>query len=784
MALIQRTEEMILNQLIYNEDYYRKVYPHLNESYFQERVELLIFESIKEYVEKYSVPPSADTVSLLVNQKEGINGDEIDECNTYISELLTTPAKTEKLDFIVDQTESFCQEKSMYNSILDSMAIINGDDTKRDKNVIPELMKDALKISFTQNIGLDYSDPEERYDRLHSLNAKIPFDIKALNLITKGGLEDKTLNCVLASTGVGKSLRNGTPVITPQGTVNIEDLKIGDYVCGTEKFIKVLGVYPQGERDIYKVSFSDGTSLDVDGDHLWTLNHQNGNTYTKTTNEISRKYLRKDGGKLFSLPKYSPVDYNDKSFSIPVFLLGAWLGDGSSWYGIITMPENKVNPDRFGMEYKYINGKGEKCGRYSVYGLTEKLKESNLFRNKHIPEEYFFGSIQQRQDLLDGLLETDGNSQGMRGITFDNTNENLVDGVIRLARSLGYIAKLIKTKEYSYYRDKEGDKVICKPCYRCHIKHPEARTAKRYVSNIEHIGKDHATCIMVDAEDHLFLAGDFIPTHNTIFMCHCAAAALTQGKNVLYITMEMSEEKIAQRIDANLMDVELDDFDKMEKDSFLTKFKNVVKGNGFLSKMFGIKKKQKLGQLFVKEFPTGAGNANHFRFLLDELALKKGFKPDFIVIDYINICSSVRIVAGGNGGSYAYVKAIAEELRGLAVEYVVPILTGTQTNRAGFSNSDIEMTDTSECLDLYSIIESKKRGRIFINDVNVGEEIKDHNGWVKVRRKFSIKEKKCYRVTLKSGKQIICSGDHKFPSSKGVTCIKKGLSVGDKLASI
>ncbi len=388
MAVIQRTEELVLNQLLYNEEYYRKVFPHLNNTYFQERIEGLLFDTIKNYADEYSIAPSIDTVSLLINEQDGISEDEISEINTYISELLVTPARTEKLDFIVNQTEKFCQEKAMYNAILDSMGIINGDDIKRDRTNIPDLMRDALKVSFSSNIGLDYSEAEERYDKLHELRDKIPFDIEALNTITNGGLETKTLNCVLASTGVGK----------------------------------------------------------------------------------------------------------------------------------------------------------------------------------------------------------------------------------------------------------------------------------------------------------------------TIFMCHCAASAITQGKNVLYITMEMSEEKIAERIDANLMDVELDDFHDMKKDKFIDKFKRVVSGQGFLSRLFGIKKKQKLGRLFVKEFPTGAGNANHFRFLLEELALKKGFVPDFIVIDYINICSSTRILP--MAGSYTYVKAIAEELRGLAVENEVPILTGTQTNRGGFSNSDIEMTDTSESIGL------------------------------------------------------------------------------------
>lgn len=417
MAIVQRTEELILNQLLYNNDYYRKVFPHLKEEYFQERTESLIFSSIKDYSNKYSVSPSVDTVSLLMNEKEGISEDEMSEINTYISELLTESISSKKDDFIVDKTEEFCQERSVYNAIIDSMGIINGDDKDRTKNAIPDMMRDALKVSFDHSIGLDYSDVDNRYDRLHELKDKIPFDIDALNYITKGGMESKTLNCVLASTGVGK----------------------------------------------------------------------------------------------------------------------------------------------------------------------------------------------------------------------------------------------------------------------------------------------------------------------TIFMCHQAAAAISQGKNVLYITMEMSEEKISERIDANLMDVDLDDFEDMDKNNFLSRFKMVADGRGFLSRMLGIKnkKRDKLGKLFIKEFPTGTGNANHFRFLIDELALKKGFKPDLIVIDYINICGSTRLSLGN--GTYSYVKAIAEELRGLAVEYVVPILTGTQTNRSGYDNSDVDMTNTSESiglpqtLDLYIALmtndELEKAGRLAVKQL-------------------------------------------------------------------
>jgi replicative DNA helicase len=172
----------------------------------------------------------------------------------------------------------------------------------------------------------------------------------------------------------------------------------------------------------------------------------------------------------------------------------------------------------------------------------------------------------------------------------------------------------------------------------------------------------------------------------SLFMCHVAASALNLGKNVLYITMEMSEERIAERIDANLLDVPIDQIEHMSKEMFSSAVNRL--------------KTKTNGKLIVKEYPTGSANANHFRALLNELKLKKGFEPDIIMIDYLNICASARMKMGGSVNSYAYIKAIAEELRGLAVEFDLPIVSATQTTRTGFNSSDPGLEDTSESFGL------------------------------------------------------------------------------------
>jgi len=172
----------------------------------------------------------------------------------------------------------------------------------------------------------------------------------------------------------------------------------------------------------------------------------------------------------------------------------------------------------------------------------------------------------------------------------------------------------------------------------------------------------------------------------SLFMCHVGAGCLTQGKNVLYITMEMAEERIAERIDANLLNLTMDELKVIDRDIYESRIAKIIS--------------KTKGKLIVKEYPTAGAHSGHFRALLEELKLKREFKPDIIFVDYLNICASQRMKQGGSINSYTYIKSIAEELRGLAVEYNVPIVSATQTTRSGFTNSDPGLEDTSESFGL------------------------------------------------------------------------------------
>lgn len=196
--------------------------------------------------------------------------------------------------------------------------------------------------------------------------------------------------------------------------------------------------------------------------------------------------------------------------------------------------------------------------------------------------------------------------------------------------------------------------------------------------------------INVEHENHRYYTNG-VSSHNTgagksLFMCHVAASTLMQGRNVLYITMEMAEERIAERIDANLMNLSMDELKVIDKSVF----------DGRVQKIAN----KTQGKLIVKEYPTASAHSGHFRALIEELKGKLDFKPDLLIIDYLNICASARLKMGASVNSYMYIKSIAEELRGLAVEYNVPLLTATQTTRGGYDNSDVGLTDTSESFGL------------------------------------------------------------------------------------
>ena len=242
----------------------------------------------------------------------------------------------------------------------------------------------------------------------------------------------------------------------------------------------------------------------------------------------------------------------------------------------------------------------------------------------------------------------------------------------------------------------------------------------------------------------------------SLFMCHVAANCLSQGKNVLYITLEMAEERIAERIDANLMNITTEDLHDLPKQMFDNKIAKIIKSTS--------------GKLIVKEYPTASAHTGHFRGLIKELAIKKSFKPDIIFIDYLNICASSRFKGATSVNSYLYIKAIAEELRGLAVESNLPILSGTQTNRSGFVSTDIGLEDTSESFGLpatadlmFALISNEELDKL--NQIAV-KQLKNRYNDLTVNKRFVIginrAKMQLFDVKVSEQSDLVDSGQEDF----------------------
>ena len=366
-------EKTVLSHLLFNEDYYRRVYPYIKSEYFDDTNLKKIFDTYSTYVDEYREPPSVEALKITLDNRKDMNEDSYQQVMSTVDELNVDT--TTDFDWLVNQTEKFCQDKDLFNSIRKAILIMDGEDQQNDKGSIPELLSQSLSISFDTSIGHDFiDDAESRYEFYHRKEERMPFDIDLLNKVTKGGLPRKSMSVLLATTGGGKSL----------------------------------------------------------------------------------------------------------------------------------------------------------------------------------------------------------------------------------------------------------------------------------------------------------------------VKCHMAANYLMQGKNVVYITMEMAEERISERIDANLMDVTLDELKMLPRDVYEKRINRI--------------KSKATGKLIVKEYPTGSAHAGHFRHLLNELKMKRGFQADVIFIDYLNICASSRVKGAAAANSYTLVKSIAEEIRGLAMEFNAAIVTSSQFNRDGYGNSDVDLTNTSESM--------------------------------------------------------------------------------------
>jgi replicative DNA helicase len=679
---------IILGNLVYNEAYTRKVLPFLKTEYFDGMAMQLIFDCIKDHYYTYSSPPSVEVVAVDVARVKTITQPLAKEVESILNKLLEE--KTYSIDWLVNTTEKFCKDRAVYLALVESIEITEGINTKKSVDSIADILTKALSVSFDDNVGINYIESaEERYDHFNTQDTdKIPFNLVKLDQITENGFARKTLNLVVGSTHTGKSQPLSEPVLTPNGWSTMGQLLPGDYVIGSDgNPTKVLAIHPQGILDVYVVETTDGAKIRCSADHLWSV-YIDGCDRLITVN--TKSLMDTFTPFKYKLPNFAGLQGGQnvpEAYVIGYCLVNSVIDEDFLLIDLYEYedPDIMLNTVEqihliLGDNNCIINNKLY----YDISRISDRPNVNNILTKDYDYLNYTSWDFQSRLDFLCGILDNNSDkiftvNGHLKFMDFNTSKINdaslkrLVEYIIR---SLGGLVYQPKNNNIINFRLNPAPYKFSDKCLNVHENNNTKHTIIRSITKQDY--KEKQVCITVDAPDKLYVTTGFKLTHNSMFLCSHAANCLTAGKNVLFITLEMSGESISQRIDANLMDTPITELYKGGKSNYLDRFKRIAA--------------KTRGKLYIKEYPMSTAHAGHFKGLLDELMLKKQFSPDIIIVDYLNICGS----SSGSSSSYERVKNIAEELRGLAQRVNLPIFSAIQFNRGAENNNDPDMSNLAD----------------------------------------------------------------------------------------
>lgn len=473
-----------------------------------------------------------------------------------------------------------------------------------DYIITNSLLKNANGGMKMVDLASGYDEWVKEWDKGTSIGYRVGFPMLNYHL---AGIHKKNLILHVAGIGQGKAQPLYSKILTPSGYVEMRDIKVGDEIFGDDgKVHNVVGVFPQGEKDVYEITFSDGSKTRSCDEHLWTVQDYNTKRHnqfkTLMLKEIinDRLYCSKSNGTVqwkYNIPMTQPIEFDEKELEIPPYILGLLLGDGhfrDKGSVMISMSELDIIKaikgycDSLGMEITTNNGT---CFRLVERGcntnkIKDKLRVMNLIgvksHEKFIPQEYLINSIQNRIDLLSGLIDTDGEVNG-NNYTFSTTSPELKNSIVFLVQSLGGTAKVEDRQTYYTYKD---EKKAGKPSYRVSIKLPKdiqafksekhknkfktgQRESRRYIREIKYIGKEETQCIMTSNPSQLYLTDDMIVTHNTTSaILMYVLPILESGESICILANEQDEEQFRQMLLATVLFNRIG-YTKMNRQKFL-----------------------------------------------------------------------------------------------------------------------------------------------------------------------------------------------------------------------
>lgn len=730
----------LLWQFLVEPEFAIKIYPDLCVDYFDEMMVKRLFVIISEYIKNFEKAPNIQNKSIhqaITLYKTQSNKIEEELLFTYVkriemyNEMVINKPELYDGDVVQRIAYDFIKQQE-YRKLGEHILNVVKKGNSKNVNNIKNIEEDFQRISCIGDGGDDSEDVFDNIDNALRIDFRetIPTGIEVIDALTGGGLGKGEIGLILTPSGIGKAQGVSSRVITPYGWKLMGDIKIGDIVTGSDGGNQtVLGVYPQGKRPIYKIEFNDGTSCCCDEEHLWAVNDLNLRTNNttikgkrvkrpdysysklKTTKELMKDY--KVYGKRIKLnyriPIVKPVEYNN-DYVLPLnpYMLGILIGDGTlkdSSIGItnvdteildalkniisIDFPELSLKPKSINdISYRICGNKRQYRNKLNGILGDLKLKVNSEF--KFIPDVYKYTSIQNRIDLLQGLLDSDGYASKDGRVQFYTVSDKLADDVRELVLSLGGFCK--RTSKIGKYK-KDGVVIGCKKIniltlsfsdsniklFRLTRKqerviYREKYKYNKYISSIKYSHDEEAQCIYVSNDDHLYVTDDFIVTHNTTLLTKIANTAYDVGKNVLQIIFEDTKDQVKRKHYAIFTKTPLS-----ELDNNIDYLRGEVRKIREESRTLG-------GRLIIKPFSQDGTTMLDIKNWIHRYQKKYGIVFDIIILDYLDCVESHKRVSDRNENELVVVKGF----EALASELNVPAWSAIQTNRTGFNAEFIE----------------------------------------------------------------------------------------------
>ena len=723
-------------QLLTEGEFAEAVIPLLHVDYYDDATYKRFFIILKEYFNEFKKPANLQNKSIFHAIKKFSNSNDSTDEEILLSVVEKIKNWNDRVlnkqldydgDIVQKEIFNFIKQQE-YRKLADfiNLTVRNGN-IKSDKvlNEIQEKIKIIAEIGDDEDFGIEVFENiknalEKDYRR------PISTGIKVLDEVMGGGLGNGEIGIIVAPSGYGKAQPLSSKILTPTGWTTMDKIKIDDLVIGSDgKSQKVLNIFPQGKRPIYKVKFSDQTEVLCDEEHLWSVNsNKQRNVKTKINGknilipdytfqtlklkEMMDDVRLKNGKRNYRLPNLLPVNFVKIDIDIDPYILGLLLGDGcvtkKNQPHIITTDDhivkeykNILSENLNILKYDFPEKNRKKIHRLSLLGFREKLEKYNLYgcdnSNKFIPKEYLINSKENREKLLQGLIDTDGTISKNGGIIYTTVSKKLSINVKELILSLGGTCRINEKK--SYYKNNKNEKKLFKISYNLNISFPnngiipctlpkklkrfkyrDKYTYNKFIDSIEYSHEEDAKCILVENEDSLYVTNDYVLTHNTTLLTKIANTAHSVGKNVLQIVFEDTENQIRRKHFAIWTKKGLSEFEGNEEEIE----KEIIE--------YQSKNKDKFGELRIIRLSQDGTTIPMIKKWIDRYQKKFGITFDIIILDYIDCVDSHKFNKNSDQNSNEL--SVIKAFESMGNEYNIPCWSAIQTNRSGFNSEFVK----------------------------------------------------------------------------------------------